>query len=512
MRNDKWGIALSNHQLGKTVFLDTTLRDGEQTPGVSLNAESKLLIAKGLDELGVQIIEAGSAIASEGEMRAIKLIAKEGLKAEICSFARVLREDIDAVLQSGAQSVHLVAPTSTTHLKYKLGKTEGEMLEIVSDTVQYAKDHGLTVELSAEDATRSDMHFLKEVFAVGVDAGADRLCACDTVGVLTPDRSRAFYTELSSVFAQPISVHCHNDFGMAVANSIAGLQGGAKEVHVTVNGLGERAGNAALEEVVMTLISLHEVELPIKTQLLHSTSQLVSRLVDMPVPPNKAIVGENAFSHETGIHTHGVLAAPSTYEPIPPELVGARRRFVTGKLSGTHGIQALLESLNLKPSSGQLSEIFQSVKSAGDEGKKISDADLYAIAEGVMGLPQIRPIKLKELSVMTGNIMTPTAVVTINLEGTRLTEAAVGNGPVDAAIKAINKAIAQATEISLESYDVKAITGGTNAVVEVTVQLRKGNTRISSMSVHSDIVMASVEAMLHGMNVVMASSIRKLAS
>ena len=508
LRSNKWGIALSNCQLEKTVFLDTTLRDGEQTPGASLTPENKLRIAKRLDELGVHIIEAGSAVASEGEIKAIRQIVKEGLKAEICSFARIIKGDIDAVLKSEAQSVHLVVPTSPTHLKYKLQKTEDQVLEMAVDTVQYAKDHGLIVELSAEDSTRSDMNFLKKVFAAGVEAGADRLCACDTVGVLTPERSYAFYSELSSAFNKSISVHCHNDFGMAVANSIAGLMGGAREVHVTVNGLGERAGNAALEEVIMALISLHKVKLPIKTQLLYSTSRLVSRLMDIPIQPNKAITGDNAFTHQAGIHTHAVLASPSTYEPLSPELVGVHRRFAAGKLSGIHGVKALLESLELKPSDDQLKDIFSRVKSLGDKGKKITDVDLYTIAEVVMELPKVRPIKLKELSVMTGNKITPTSAVTIELDGKAITEAAVGTGAVDAAINAINKAIAQSTDIALESYNVKAITGGSNAIVEVTVQLRKGNKVISSMGVHTDIVMASVEAMLNGMNVLVASAPR----
>jgi D-citramalate synthase len=508
LRNHKWGIALSNHSLDNIVFLDTTLRDGEQTPGVSLIPENKLQIAKRLDELGVHIIEAGSAVASIGELKAIRLIVNEGLNAEICSFARILREDIDAVVASEAQSVHLVVPTSPTHLKFKLEKTEEQVLEMVEDTVQYAKDHGLIVELSAEDATRSRMDFLKKVFTVGAEVGADRLCACDTVGVLIPEKSYSFYSELSSTFTQPISVHCHNDFGMAVANSLAGLQAGAQEVHVTVNGLGERAGNAALEEVVMSLTSLYGTKLPIKTQLLYSTSRLVSRLTDIPVQPNKAIVGDNAFTHETGIHTHGVLSEPSTYEPIPPELVGVRRRFATGKLSGTHGIKALLEGLELNPTEGQLKEVFTRVKALGDRGKKLSDVDLYRIAEMVMRLPKVTPIELHELSVMTGNKTTPTAAVTINLDGAQLIEAAVGDGPVDAAINAINKAVSQATEITLESYNVKAISGGSDAVVEVSVQLRRGSTVVTSMGVHSDIVMASVEAMLNGMNVLMASTAR----
>jgi D-citramalate synthase len=488
--------------------LDTTLRDGEQTPGASLNPEKKLRIAKRLDELGIPIIEAGSAIASEGEIKAIRLIMKEKLNAEILSFARALKGDINAILKSEAQGVHLVVPTSPSHLKYKLKKTEEEILQMTIDATQYAKDHGLIVELSAEDATRSDLNFVKKMFSTGIDAGADRICPCDTVGILTPEKSYSFHHEISSTFNVPVSAHCHNDFGMAVANSIAALIGGATEVHATINGLGERAGNASLEEIAMTLISLYDVQLPLKTQLFYSTSRLVSRLTGIPIQPNKAIIGDNAFTHEAGIHTHGVLASPITYEPFSPELVGIHRRLSTGKLSGTHGIKAFLEDLDLKPNPDQLEEIFRRVKTIGDRGKTVTDVDLYTVAEMVMGLQKIQPIKLEELTVMTGNKITPTASVRITMADELFTEAAVGIGPVDAAIKAINKTVFQATDIQLDDYSVKAITGGTNAVVEVTVKLKKGNIVLSSKGVHGDIVMASVEAMLNGINVLMASAIR----
>ena len=298
-RDFKWGIALLNLNLESTRFLDTTMRDGEQTPGASLTPENKLRIAKHLDELGINVIEAGSAIASEGEIRAIQMIVKEKLKAEICSFARTLKVDIDAVIKSDAQSVHLVVPTSPMHLQYKLKKTEDQVLQMAINSIQYAKNHGLIVELSAEDATRSDMSFLKKVFAEGISAGADRICACDTVGILTPEKSYAFYKELSSSFNVPVSVHCHNDFGMAVANSLAALNGGAAQVHATINGLGERAGNASLEEIIMAMYSLYKIKLPINTRLLYNISRLVSRLTGIPVQPNKAIVGENAFTHES---------------------------------------------------------------------------------------------------------------------------------------------------------------------------------------------------------------------
>jgi len=491
-------------------IFDTTLRDGEQTPGVSLTPENKLRVAKRLDELGVNVIEAGFAAVSEGELEAIKRISKEKLKAEICSMARGVREDIDAVVKSGADSVHLVIPTSDIHLKYKLKKTRGDVLKITEDRVKYAKGRGLIVELSAEDATRSDLKFLKEMFRTGISVGADRICACDTVGVLTPDKSYKLFSELRKGFKVPISVHCHNDFGMAVANSVAGVMAGADQVHVTVNGLGERAGNAALEEVVMTLRALYNIKLPIKTELLYGTSKLVSRLTGVYVQPNKAIVGDNAFTHEAGIHTHGILVHPSTYEPISPKMVGVTRRLVVvGKHAGSHGIKVSLEEMGLKPTDEQLKEIFSRVKALGDKGKQVTDADLQVVAEAVMGLPKVRPIQLKELTVVTGDKVTPTASVRLGVNGSEISEAATGIGPVDAAMNAIRKAVSAVEPIQLEEYSVKAITGGTNALVEVAVRLRKGDRTATAIGARGDIVMASVEAMLSGMNVLMTDYKKK---
>jgi D-citramalate synthase len=489
------------------MFFDTTLRDGEQTPGVSLTPESKLRIAKQLDELGVDVIEAGFASVSQGEMEAIKAIAREGFKAEICSCSRGIRSDIDAVVESEADSIHLVIPTSNLHLQYKLRKTREEILKIVEDCVQYAKNHGLIVELSAEDATRTDLQFLKDVFNVGVSVGADRICVCDTVGILTPERAYKFFSEIREAFPNiPISVHCHNDFGMAVANSIAALRAGAKQVHATINGLGERAGNASLEEIVAALKVLYGLETNIKTELLYSTSRLVARLTGIFPQPNKAVVGENAFSHESGIHSHGVLSHPSTYEPMPPELVGARRRMVVGKHAGTHGIEAALEQMGLQPNPKQLEEIFSRVKELGDKGKAVTDADLLAIAESVMGLQRVKPIQLEEITVVTGNRVTPTASVRLKISEKNVIGTGIGVGPVDAAINAIKSTFSDIEPIHLEYYSVKAITGGTDAIVEVFVRLRKGERTATAMGVREDIVMASVEAMINGMNVLMAGN------
>jgi D-citramalate synthase len=420
--------------------------------------------------------------------------------------ARGVIKDIDAVLKTGAVGVHLVIPSSDLHLKYKLKKSREEILEITADTTQYAKDHGLKVELSAEDATRSNLDFLTKMFKAGIAAGADRLCPCDTVGVLIPEQTSELYSELKKRLGKvPLSVHCHDDFGLAVANSVIALKSGADQAHVTMNGLGERAGNASLEELAVVLNARYKVKLDIKMELLYETSRLVSRITDFPLQPNKAIVGENAFVHESGMHTHGILANPLTYEPFQPELIGRTRRIASGKHSGSHGIMASLNEMGLKPSSEQLKEIFLRVKTLGDKGKRVADADLQAIAEAVMGLPTVRPIKLEEITVVTGSRVTSTSSVRLNLNGKMLTEAATGVGPVDAAINAIKKAVGIVEPIQLENYSVKAITGGTNAVTEVAVSLSKGDRKATAVGVNEDIVIASVQAMLSGMNVLMTN-------
>ena len=453
----------------------------------------------------MNIIEAGFASVSEGEMEAVKLIANEGLRAEICSCSRGVKNDIEAVIESGADSVHIVIPTSDLHLQYKLKKTKEDVLKITQDCVQYAKDHGLKVELSAEDATRSDIDFVKKVFATGIAIGADRICPCDTVGVLTVEKAYQLFSEIKEACPNvPISVHCHNDFGMAVANSIAALKAGASEVHATINGLGERAGNASLEEIVVALKALYNLDTSINTKLLYGTSRLVAQLTGISVQPNKAIVGENAFAHEAGIHTHGVMANASTYEPIPPELVGGTRRIVAGKHAGKHGVKAMLEEMGLHPTEDQLNEIFLRIKNLGDKGKKVMDADVLAIAEAVMCLNKTRPIQLEELTVVGGNTVTPSASIKLKLNNKEVTGAAFGVGPVDAAINAVKKAVRDVEPINLEQYYVKAISGGTDAVVEVTVHMRKGDRKATAVGVREDIVMASVEAVLSGMNVLMA--------
>jgi len=506
LRGSQWGIVLFVGKFAERIkIFDTTLRDGEQTPGVSLTPKNKLRIAKALDEFGVDIIEGGFARVSKGDFQAIQMMAKEGLRAEICSMTRGVKEDIDAAADCGAQSIHLVLPTSDLHLEHKLKKSREKLLELTAECVEYAKGRNLIVELSAEDGSRSDPAFLKEFFSTGLSAGADRLCLCDTVGILTPERSYQLISDLKGSLKAPLSIHCHDDFGMAVANSITALQAGADQVHVTVNGLGERAGNAALEEVVMNLICLFGVKLQVDTKKLYGLSRLVSRLTGVSLAPNKAIIGDNAFAHESGIHTHAILANPYTYEPLSPELVGVKRRLLVGKHAGLHGVGSLVEEMGLHPSKEQLLEIFNRVKKLGDKGKMVTETDLQAIAEAVMGIPPVRPISLKEITVITGDKITPTASVKLEVFKETLVESGVGVGPVDAAINAIKKVGAAVAEIELQDYYVKSITGGTNAVVEVVLRLRRGDRTVTATGAHADIVMASVEAFVSGMNTLMAA-------
>jgi len=483
----------------KARIFDTTLRDGEQTPGVSLTPDQKLRIAVKLDNLGVDVIEAGSAITSSGEREGIKSIVSEGLSAEICSFARAVRIDVDAALECGVDSVHLVVPTSDLHIEHKLRKTREEVKATAIDAVEYAVDNGLLVELSAEDATRSDYNYLKQVFNEGIEAGARRICACDTVGMLTPEKAYEFYGGLTQL-GVPLSAHCHNDFGLAVANTLSGLRGGASQAHVTVNGIGERAGNASLEEVVVSLYSLYNSKTNINIEMLYETSKTVARMTGIYLQPNKAIVGENAFAHESGIHSDGVIKKAETYEPITPELVGHKRRFVMGKHVGSHIIRKRIKEMGLRVDDARFEQIFQRVKALGDMGKCVTDVDLQAIAEDALGVLAEKPVELEELTIVSGNKVTPTASVKINVDGSEKVEAGVGVGPVDAAIVAIKKSIMDVADIQLEEYHVDAITGGTDALIDVVVKLKNGDNIVTARSTQPDIIMASVEAVLGGVN------------
>ena len=396
----------------KVRIFDTTLRDGEQTPGVSITPEQKVQIAIKLDKLGIDTIEAGFPIVSNGEMQAIKRINKEGLNAEICGLARTINSDIDSALKCDLKYIHTFIATSDIHLKYKLKMTRDQVLEKAVSAVEYAKKHGMHVEFSAEDATRSDRFFLYNVFKAVANAGADRVDLPDTVGYATPQYITELVKEVKKSISIPISMHCHDDFGLAVANSIAGINAGASCAHVTINGLGERAGNASLEEFVMSLQCLYGKEHNIKTDLLYETSKFVSNTMGIIVQPNKAIIGENAFGHESGIHTHGILNNPLTYEPISPELVGRKRWLQAGKHAGAHGIRAMLEEFGISATDEQLKDIVDRQKNLADKGKSITTADLLSIAGDVIHNKKFEEkFKLHDFHIVTGINIIPTAVV-----------------------------------------------------------------------------------------------------
>jgi D-citramalate synthase len=482
--------------------LDTTLRDGEQTPGVSLTPDEKLKIAKALDDLGVDVIEAGAAITSDGEREGIKTIANEGLKAEISSYARILQKDIDAALSCDVNSIFLVAPTSDLHIECKLGITKDELIEKTLNAIQYCKDHGLVVDLCTEDGSRTDVEFLAKILELSTPHKIDRFTVADTVGILTPERSYDMISRLAEKSKVPIGIHCHDDLGLATANTLYAVRGGASIVDVAVNGLGERAGNASLEEVVMALKLGYNYDTGIKTRNISAISELVERLCGIPVAPNKAIIGDNAFTHEAGIHVDGILKKAETYESIKPESVGARRRFVLGKHVGMKSVKKMLDDLKISVDDKQLGEIFKQVKFTGDKGKKVTNFDLEAIAHSVMGIDMEKAIRLDELVAIAGNKFTPTASVKININGREITESATGTGPVDAAMKAIKHATKE-VPFELVEYHVDSISGGTDALVEVMVKLRSKDKIITAQGAGSDIILASVDAFLNGINLIM---------
>lgn len=486
-------------------IFDTTLRDGEQSPGVSITPEQKLQIAIKLDRLGVDAIEAGFPIVSHGEVQAIRNIKKSGLNAEICGLARTLSSDIDLVINCDLSYVHTFIATSDIHMQYKLKMAPEEVIQKAVNAVEYAKSHGLQVEFSAEDATRSDLTFLTKVFRAVGEAGADRIDIPDTVGYATPEFISNLVGMIKEQISVPISLHCHNDFGLAVANSIAGINAGATCAHVTVNGLGERAGNASLEEFVMALQCLYKKEHNINTKLLYETSKSVSNIMGIAVQANKAIIGENAFGHESGIHTHGILNNPLTYEPIDPEMVGRKRWLQAGKHAGAHGIRAMLEDFGIECTDEQLHKIVEKQKNLADKGKSISTAELLSIAGEVLQNSKFdEKFKLYDFHIVTGMNLIPTAVIRLNTDGKDLIASEIGVGPVDAALKAIQKIAGEIANVKIREYKLDSITGGSDALAEVSVKVEdKNGNVVSARKAGEDVVVASVQAMMDAINKVM---------
>ena len=367
-----------------TVY-DTTLRDGEQTPGVCLRTPEKLRIAKKLDELGIHQIEAGFPVVSHEEKRSIKAIVKEDLNADILVLSRTKKEDIDTAIDCDVDGIITFMGTSQIHLDHKMKMSQEEILNVCMKSIEHAKDHGLFVAFSAEDATRTDLNFLKKIYKKAEDYGVDRVHIADTVGAISPQGMNYLVSELRSTLNVDIALHCHNDFGMALSNSISGLLAGANALSTTVNGIGERAGNTSLEEVVMALKLIYDVDLGFNIKLFYELSKLVEELTSLRIPETKPIVGKNVFRHESGIHVDAVLEEPLTYEPFLPELIGHQRRIVLGKHSGCRAVKAKLDECGIEVTRDELCQIVEKVKNQREKGKYINDDLFNRIVMSVRG-------------------------------------------------------------------------------------------------------------------------------
>jgi 2-isopropylmalate synthase len=494
-----------------TIF-DTTLRDGEQSPGCSMNLDEKLQMARQLEVLGVDVIEAGFPVASDDDFASVQAIARECRKATIAALCRPLPRDIEraweALREAAHPRIHTFLATSDIHLEYKLKKTRAEALVMIREGVGLAKSLCPEVEFSAEDATRSDWDFLVEVFTVAIAAGATVLNVPDTVGYTVPEEYGKLITHLRQrvpgIEGVTISVHCHNDLGLAVANSLAAIAAGARQVECTVNGIGERAGNAALEEVVMALSVRRDV-MPFTTgvnqEAIYRASQTLANITGIEVQPNKAIVGRNAFAHESGIHQHGMLSHRSTYEIMTPESVGVRQtHLVLGKHSGRHALAKRFEELGYPLGRAELDKAYKLFTKLSDQKKEIFDEDLLTIVrDGLTHIPET--FKLRALQATAGTSMFATALVTLASEAGEATETALGDGPVNAVFAAVDKLTGLSGR--LLDYRVHAVTGGADAVGEVFVQVAFDGVTHNGKGASTDVVEASVRAYLNATNKVL---------
>lgn len=494
---------------GKIKIFDTTLRDGEQTPGVNLNVQEKLEIARQLTKLGVDVIEAGFAIASPGDYEAVRAVASEIKGVTIASLARAVENDIDraweAVKVAENPRIHTFLATSDIHMKFKLKMTEDEVLERARSMVRYAKKYCGDVEFSPEDGSRTRPEFLYRVLEAVIAEGATVLNIPDTVGYSTPQEFGALIKgireNVKGIDKVDISVHCHNDLGMAVSNSLAAIENGARQIECTVNGLGERAGNAAVEELIMALNTrrdFYNIEHGIDTTQIYRTSRLVSSLTGVNVQPNKAIVGINAFAHESGIHQHGVLAEKSTYEIMTPESIGLKQnRMVLGKLSGKHAFEDRLKDLGITLGEQDLQVAFAKFKELADKKKVVLDNDIEALVhEKVSSINET--YKLESFQINSGNKLISTSTVSLIKDGQNITEAATGDGPVDAAFNAVERAVGM--DFELEAYGLKAVTEGKDALGEVTVRVFHDGATYTGRGVSTDVIEASVKAYIHAIN------------
>ena len=497
-------------------IFDTTLRDGEQSPGCSMNLSEKIEMAKQLDKLGVDIIEAGFAIASPMDHKSVQAIASAVTNCTVASLARCTKGDIDAawdaVKEANHPRIHVFLATSNIHMEYKLKMTREEVLQRITDMVGYARSKCADIEFSAEDASRSEWDFLAQCYSNAVAAGATTLNVPDTVGYSTPQEMADLITYLranvTGIENVDISVHCHDDLGMAVANSLACIKAGATQVECTVNGIGERAGNASLEEIVMALHTrrdFYDAETNINTRQIYRSSKLLSNITGVPIPPSKAVVGANAFAHESGIHQHGVIANAQTYEIMNSADVGIpQNTMVLGKHSGKHALREKLASMGYEISDQEMEKVFARFKILADKKKNITTADLEALVLHRHNA-NYETCQLVSHVVNAGDGVPNTSCVKLKRAGEELEEVAIGSGPLDASFKAINRMLG--LDIKLDSFSLNAVTDGEDAIGEAVVKIEAPNgRRYTGTGLSTDIIESSIRAYVNGINKMMETT------
>jgi 2-isopropylmalate synthase len=498
----------------RIIVFDTTLRDGEQTPGVNLNVAEKVEIAKQLEALGIDVIEAGFPAASEGDFEAVSAVS-QAVGCGVAALCRCNEKDIrrgwEAVKNGKKPRIHVFIATSEIHMTFKLKKSADEVIKIIEENVKLASSLCKDVEFSCEDASRSDPKFLYKAVQTAIEAGATTINIPDTVGYAVPEEFAALIKGVADnvpgIDKVVISVHCHDDLGLSVANTLAAIKNGARQVETTINGLGERAGNCAMEEVIMAISTRSEffgLTHNIDTKKITRTSHRVSALTGVPISITKAIVGANAFTHESGIHQHGVLSNPMTYEIMTPQSVGkTESSIVLGKLSGQHAFTDRLRSLGYDNiPKEELDKAFVRFKELADRKKNITDEDLEALVNLSMDIPEY--FRLESFQIQSGNRLTPMASVTLTTQSGEAIEAATGDGPIDAAYNAIVKIVGK--NWALAAYNIKAVTGGMDALGEVTVRIANGDENYTGRGLSTDIIESSIRAYINAIHRAMMKS------
>lgn len=498
--------------MDKVVIFDTTLRDGEQAAGASLNINEKLEIARQLEKLGVDVIEAGFPASSPGDFEAVQLVSREIRNPVICGLARAIANDIDkaaeALKDARHPRIHVFVSSSDIHIMHQLKKSKEEVLEMARNMVKRARGYVEDIEFSPMDASRSDPQYIYQMLEAVIDAGATTLNIPDTVGYSIPDEFgrliAGIFKNVPNINKAKISVHCHNDLGLAVANSLAAIQNGARQVECTINGVGERAGNAALEEIVMILKTrsdLFNVTTNINTEQIYNTSRMVSELMGFPVQPNKAVVGGNAFRHQSGIHQDGVMKLSSTYEIMDPKTIGLPGScLVMGKSSGRHAFKERLSELGYNPADTDIDRLFSSFKELADKKKEVTDRDIESlVAEDKRITIIAEAYKLDRIQVTCGDKGVPTAAVRlIKEDGTVIADAALGTGPVDAVYKSINRLVNVPNKLT--EFTVKSITEGIDAIGEVLIRIESNGVTYTGRGADTDIIVACAKAYLNALN------------